>query len=297
MMKNQSQKEAVQHGKQLFPLEVYQTKLAPGGCEVTCHWHDEMELLYVQSGQAVCQIDLETYPIQTGDFLMIKSGQLHSITPKTTDFVSDACVFQLSFLKSATHDVCELEYIAPLIRADTAYRTHLTAQDRGHLEVTAVFKNLILTYEQKQPAYELEIKSLFYQFLMLLYRYNLLETKQEIPKVRQQKIQTMKQVLHYIEVNYPYPLQVMDLAKIANYSEFHFLRFFRQETGMRCTEYINNLRLEHAFKQLIATELSITEVAGNHGFENVSYFIKKFKQKYGQTPSKYRQTQSQKVRE
>lgn len=291
-MKTQATKEAVQHGKQTFPIEVYQTKLSPGGCEVTCHWHDEMELLLIKKGEAICQIDLECYQVKAGDFVIIKSGQLHSVKPQTADFALDACVFQLSFLKSATYDVCQLDYISPLLRADVAYQTYITAAQPGAAKMIQIFQDLVACYHEQAYAYELEMKGLLYQFLMILYRYQFLRTKQEIPKIKQQKIQTIKQVLHYIDVNYPYPIQVADLAKVANYSEFHFLRFFRQETGMKCTEYINNVRLERALKQMLTSDIAITEIAANHGFDNVSYFIKKFKHKYGQTPNKYRQQQS-----
>ncbi|MGL6009418.1 MAG: AraC family ligand binding domain-containing protein, partial [Culicoidibacterales bacterium] len=200
ILKTKSTKEVIQHGNQIFPIEVYQTKLTPKQCEVTYHWHDEMEFLLIKQGSGICQVDLASYAVNAGDFLIVKSGQLHSVVPKTADFLLDACVFQLSFLKSATYDVCQLDYLNPLLREDSSYQTHITAEDLGHEALTEVFQRLVTAYQQKTYAYELEVKGLFYQILTLLYRYDFLQTKQEIPKIRQQKIQMIKQVLHYIDI-------------------------------------------------------------------------------------------------
>ena len=52
--------------------------------------------------------------------------------------------------------------------------------------------------------------------------------------------------------------------------------------------YINKIRLNHAYNDLMNTSLTINEIALNHGFKNVKAFNKIFKEYYHDIPSKYR---------
>lgn len=147
---------------------------------------------------------------------------------------------------------------------------------------------MIQSYLNQPLAYELEIKSHLLLFLMQLFRYKYTKRQPQIDVTKQKKIKTIKAVIHYIEQHYQESLTLEQLAKIANYSEFHFSRFFKQETGMTCVEYMNNYRLEQALQALLRQTRPITDIASEHGFENVSYFIKCFKRKYQQTPAQFR---------
>ena len=65
-------------------------------------------------------------------------------------------------------------------------------------------------------------------------------------------------------------------------------RYFKQMMNMTITEYLLEYRLSKAAELLETSGLSITEIAEKTGFCDVSYFIKKFKEKTGITPSTYR---------
>ena len=68
----------------------------------------------------------------------------------------------------------------------------------------------------------------------------------------------------------------------------YFCRLFKQYTGKTPIEYLNNYRIEQAAKLLIETNDSITDIAFDCGFENTSYFIRKFKAQKSATPKQYR---------
>ena len=61
--------------------------------------------------------------------------------------------------------------------------------------------------------------------------------------------------------------------------------------NMTCIEYMNQYRLEMASRQLAGTELPITSIALESGFNNISYFNRVFKKKFGVTPKEYRKLQ------
>ena len=57
---------------------------------------------------------------------------------------------------------------------------------------------------------------------------------------------------------------------------------------MTILEYLLGVRLAHAMRLLDETDLSITEISRQVGFNNSNYFFHKFKEKFNQTPSQYR---------
>lgn len=66
------------------------------------------------------------------------------------------------------------------------------------------------------------------------------------------------------------------------------MRFFKQTMGMPFTTYLNDYRLTLAAKSLLETHKAVLEIASECGFDNLSYFNRIFKKKYGITPSSYR---------
>jgi AraC-like DNA-binding protein len=63
---------------------------------------------------------------------------------------------------------------------------------------------------------------------------------------------------------------------------------FKKETSQTITDYIQNVRLEHAILLLNSTSDSIQEIASLCGFPDSNYFTRVFKKKKGLTPKEYR---------
>ncbi len=81
---------------------------------------------------------------------------------------------------------------------------------------------------------------------------------------------------------------VAAFAGLAGRSPEHVNRTLRTLWGVSTTQLINEIRLEWARRQLQLTDDSVTSVAMEAGFENISYFIRIFKGRYGLTPQAYR---------
>ena len=79
------------------------------------------------------------------------------------------------------------------------------------------------------------------------------------------------------------------LAKHFGRSKSHISHLFKKECGVTIRAYCNNLKLLDAKNLLLNTDMSITRIAYETGFSNTSYFIDLFKEKFGETPLKFRQ--------
>ncbi|MBS4536544.1 AraC family transcriptional regulator [Clostridium sp. D2Q-14] len=102
-------------------------------------------------------------------------------------------------------------------------------------------------------------------------------------------ISKINKVQDYIEKNIDEELSIEQLAKIANFSKFHFQRIYRYMTGESLYSYIKRLRLEKATFLLLANnKRSIQDIALSVGFSNQASFAKAFREKFGMSASKYR---------
>ncbi len=100
--------------------------------------------------------------------------------------------------------------------------------------------------------------------------------------------QYAERAVDFIEEHYQYDISIQDIADELGISRFHLCRVFKESRGVTLLEYIAEVRMERAKRLLEETELSVGEVARQVGFNNVTYFHKRFKQSFGITPSQLR---------
>ncbi|HCB90521.1 MAG TPA: AraC family transcriptional regulator, partial [Ruminococcaceae bacterium] len=98
----------------------------------------------------------------------------------------------------------------------------------------------------------------------------------------------MKNVLLRIRKDYSSPLTLKQLADEAGLAPQYFCRVFKQVTGRTPIDYLNYYRIECAAELLCATEDSITEIALSCGFNDLSYFIRLFRQMKGMSAGQFR---------
>ncbi len=83
-------------------------------------------------------------------------------------------------------------------------------------------------------------------------------------------------------------LDLATLAGVARLSKFHFLRVFRRAVGATPHQYLTATRLRRAAARLRETSASVTAIAYDCGFGDLSTFNTRFRAAFGKTPSEYR---------
>ncbi|TDQ37192.1 helix-turn-helix domain-containing protein [Aureibacillus halotolerans] len=101
---------------------------------------------------------------------------------------------------------------------------------------------------------------------------------------------TIEQVKKYCIDHLDQELSLHAVADIVHLSPRYVSRIFKQETELNFVDYVTNLRMQKAKQLLVESNSNVEQVANSVGYHNPAYFSKKFKEAFGVTPSKYRQT-------
>jgi AraC family transcriptional regulator len=101
-------------------------------------------------------------------------------------------------------------------------------------------------------------------------------------------IERILKVLVYIESHLDGELSLEKMAKIACISPFYFHRLFHAYMGETLADYVKRIRLQRAAKRLRYSDVPITDIAFDLGYESPSGFSKVFNQVMGKSPREYR---------
>ena len=183
-----------------------------------------------------------------------------------------SAVFQKSVLPYLNSD-CKYLFFS---KANTAYSELLNEiKELGVLSRTAACKSELKLFNK--------VVSLWTRIEELTK--DSLNPKKEANALRQARLRMMMQ---YMRSNYSAHMTLKEIALQANISVSEALRCFK--TGLKTTpfNYLAECRLGIAFSQLILTHETVHQIAASVGFENTSYFCRKFKERYGYSPMQMR---------
>ena len=283
-----SLKETGQKGNFLLPYEVSKTIMPDYYTTFPMHWHDEMEIVFVEQGEYIESVDFEEYHVKSGDIVFINPSMLHSFRQfenKRTVFRS--IIFNMCLLTGSNTDACSIKYFVPF--AENSYISPVViSSDHPHYsKIRRIVLNMISLYDEKGDFFELKLKAEVYSLFYLLFK-DVFVSDLNDAGIKDITTRNIKVIIDYINENYMNNITIDELAETVNLSKHYFMRFFKKYMGMTCIEYINDYRLNIASNLLLTTRVQITEVAASIGITNLSYFNRIFKKKFHMTPKEYR---------
>lgn len=139
------------------------------------------------------------------------------------------------------------------------------------------------------------------KFLSVLYRLSQVEEARTLSSSSFANVRSgsdsrrVTKVQQYINENYQKNINLDTLASLAGMSAVAFSRYFKLRTGKTLSDYIIDVRLGHAARQLVDTAEGIAEICYVCGFNNLSNFNRIFKKKKNCTPKEFRERYRKKV--
>jgi AraC-like DNA-binding protein len=246
------------------------------------HYHPEYELVYVEASTGIRHVGQHISSYMGSDLVLIGPNipHLNFDYGLKTEYKQVVVQLKEHFLGDAFDQTPEFESIQRLFA-----RAYLGLSFTGETK--------------KQVAVKLKhMQSLghFGQLLCLLEVFQMLATSKEVIELNDQDTSVklfmndkirMGTVYKYIHTHYNETPDVNTVADSVHLSTAAFCRYFKKQTKMTFTDFVNQYRVAQS-KTLLLQDKSVSEACFEVGFESLSYFNKLFKKLTGENPSDFK---------
>jgi len=243
----------------------------------TPHWHREIEIIYVKSGNANFRVDDKNYVATSGDMIICDSLKTHVSSSFNMENSLEFLLFDTSLIGGMYHSLGLTNYV-------------ITKDELALLGLNEELKRLLKTVKKelsvRKPYYKETVKASICYFWYLLKR-SLKNNEEKTTTKRVQQYYDMQRLLEYLNENFTENIALENAAKFMGLSECHFSRVFKQMIGTSFITYLNTLRVENAAKQMMNKSTTILDIALSSGFNNIRTFNRTFKSITGYTPMQF----------
>ncbi len=234
------------------------------------HYHDKHELYYLVEGSTKYFIEDELFILNPGDLIFIPKGTYH----KTR---SNAERVLLSFDDEDLGGNMS-EYVKELFKG-----RHIIIKSKHQNKIKEILYKIEKEETEKSKGFR-DMQNLYIrELLILLSRHKTVNGREEFTPSHQ----LVQDVAKYITANYAEDLSLQKLSERFCITPNYLSKQFKKLTGVGLNDYINITRVSAAEKFLVTTDLSITEISMQCGFNDSNYFAAVFKKIKGITPKKY----------
>ena len=255
---------------------------------VPWHWHEELELGYIEQGVSVIRTINQEYPVHQGNGFFINTNVVDTKINGSpgSPALEVNHIFHPIFIGGHFGSRITAKYLNPILQ-NQQIAVHIIR--RGSKETDALLDQLILLKEMnRKPNQEILIRNTLSDAWLLLL--DEIEKHFEAPQVIETERQTrIKSMLSYIHRNFGEKITLEEIAAAANISAREANRIFQKTVRQTPFEYLLSYRLSRAKELLSRSDLPVTEISYRCGFTDSAYMGKQFRKATGMTPKEYRQ--------
>lgn len=249
------------------------------GSYVKSHWHNSLEIIYILEGSIVVEIDNKRSTVLPGEFYLVNSRVIHSITSQK----NKALVLQIPNL------IFE-KYLQNTEKLHFSIDASLDKHNEC-IKINKIKKNLQQMqqiYNDRPDGYLFKFNSLLYDIVFsLIQSFSYKLTLEQISKT-DKYLNRLRQITNFLDINHGEHITLTKLAVEFGYNVDYLSRFFKKYMNITIIDYLYEIRINYVYQDLINTDLYISEVFHRHGCRNYKFAIKLFKERYGTTPNEKR---------
>jgi AraC-like DNA-binding protein/mannose-6-phosphate isomerase-like protein (cupin superfamily) len=248
------------------------------------HTHRAYEIIFVLDGELLYFVEDRTYKLTAGSILCIPANSLHqNVTVDKTKYRAIMIRFSKDFVQ--THmDTDDASFFYSCYYKTRALKLNQEQTE----EIKELCLNMFNEFNTKDPGYEYYCHALLVQLVIKVKRFSLVaseDSRVDYPNYLHMKI---SKIAGFINANYTEQITLKNVAEEFGISEYYLSRNFRTVTGFSFSEYVNTTRINMAKKLLRDTNMKITRIAEETGFNTITHFGRMFKSMTGCSPKTFR---------
>lgn len=254
------------------------------------HIHSYIEINYVYSGTCPQIIDGTPITLEKNQVLLIDTNCPHSIPALGENDIMISLLVQKEYLRNHifsqfSKDSILSHFFINAINEQTNHDHYLLFHSENDRRIPLFFRELFCEcYDPSINSSDI-IMHLFYTILAELINVYENDMTKEKTFTEQTPIVPM---IRYIEHNFRTCSQE-SVAEFFHISPNYVSTLLKKYTGMTYIQLIQTKKLKFASDLLVNTDLPVTEIANKSGYENISFFYKKFQSRFGCSPKEYRE--------
>jgi len=249
------------------------------------HWHDCLEINWIEEGHGVNYIADREYLLEPGQLYLINNVDRH-IAVTGGDLDMRIVIFEPSLLWDSAAEQQECLRMFFPVGLHPGNLVPLAGESRRRAR--ALMLELEEEWNAKLRGYEMMLRGKLLELLAILCRAlpETMETKEAAALRR--GYQRIRPAVNHIQSRFAEPLPLETLASLCGMSRTYFCTLFKKTMGMNTVAYVEKIRLNRACMLLATTDLPVLDIAMESGFSSLSNFNAAFKHACGKTPSQYR---------
>lgn len=268
----------------IFPNEMWdillEFRIDPGGSVINKHFHDWIEIVYLIRGDLEFQENNRSRQLKENEFMVVNPMNIHST--KCVDG-NTAILLQIpvAFLEKFYPDIREYRFRVDWESDNPKIKTKLG-------EIRSTLQDLWITYQFQVEGYVFRCYSLIFELIyILVHSFSYKADSKEIRQT-QRNMQRIQVIMDYVQQHYSEPISIKEIAGEVGLNEIYFSRFFKANMNLTFLEYLNMVRLEKIYLDILNTDRSIKDIQEEHGFYNDKVFRRMFREVYGLSPREAR---------
>ena len=252
------------------------------------HCHDFCELVVVTRGRAMHALEDRVFPVTAGDVFLLQGRQRHYFYDREDlDLIN--IMYDPEKIALPENELRKMPGYCAMFMLEPAYRRQHRFASRLHLKRMALaqVERLAQVMESEsdaaRPGHEVALRAKLLELLVFLSRaYTETETTEAHALLR------VGSVIGALENDFSRDWKLDELVATAHMSRSNLMRIFRRATGQTPIEYLLRLRIQKAMELLRNSDLPITEIALEVGFNDSNYFSRQFRRILSESPRAYR---------
>ena len=245
-----------------------------------CHWHDDLEFIYVLDGEMKYDINGKSILLKSQDAIMVNSRQMHYGYAYGKNDCTFIVVLFHPMLCSSCHEIYR-RFLKPMIENENLEYMYLDASMKLLLEDIVSIRN------ESTKGYELNIIGLLHILMGKLYQCSLSDDLVETTTLSSD-ILIQKKMVSFIYQNYTEKITLNSIADAGSVCRSKCCKIFKQYLQQSPIDFLNSYRMKVSRNLLRTTDMQITDIALSCGFQHVSYYSELFMRYYQCTPREYR---------